>query len=39
MDGDLTTRWVIEDLRTSSRVWIFPDDTLPGDGRSTLPIA
>jgi hypothetical protein len=31
MDGDLTTRWAVENLRTKSRVWIFPDDTSPGE--------
>lgn len=31
MDGDPTTRWAVENLRTRSRVWIFPDDTPPGD--------
>ncbi len=31
MDGDRTTRWAVENLRTRSRVWIFPDDTPPGE--------
>lgn len=31
MDGDRTTRWAVENLRTRGRVWIFPDDTPPGE--------
>jgi hypothetical protein len=31
MNGDLQTRWAVENLNTHSRVWIFPDDNKPGE--------
>src|SRR5262249_15912576 len=31
MEGDASTRWAVENMRTKSRVWIFPDDVPPDE--------